>query len=52
MQQSYKAALFAALVFPGSGHLLLKHFPAGILFAGTTLASGWIWALRHRAQRR
>jgi hypothetical protein len=38
MQQSYKAALFAALVFPGSGHLLLKHFPAGILFAGTTLA--------------
>lgn len=38
MRQSYKAALLAALVFPGSGHLLLKHFPAGILFAGTSLA--------------
>jgi hypothetical protein len=38
MQQSYKAALFAALIFPGSGHLLLKHYPAGLLFAGTSLA--------------
>jgi hypothetical protein len=38
MQQSYKAALFAALVFPGSGHLLLKHYRTGLLFVGSSLA--------------
>lgn len=35
MKLSYKAALFSALLYPGSGHLLLKHYPMGILLAGT-----------------
>jgi len=35
MKQSYKAALFSALVYPGSGHLLLKQYPMGLLLAGT-----------------
>ena len=47
MKMSYKAALFSALIFPGSGHLLLKQYPLGFLFAGT--AAGCIGALVFRA---
>ncbi len=47
MKHSYKAALFSALIYPGSGHLLLKHYPMGILFAGT--ASACLIALVARA---
>ena len=47
MKHSYKAALFSALIFPGSGHLLLKHYPMGILYAG--IASGCLIALVMRA---
>lgn len=47
MKQSYKAALFAALVYPGAGHLLLKHYPMGLLLAGT--ATGCLGALVYRA---
>lgn len=38
MQQSYKSALYSALLFPGSGQLSLKHYPSGLLFAGTAIA--------------
>ena len=38
MKKSYKAALFSALIFPGSGHFLLKQYPLGFLFAGTATA--------------
>ena len=37
MKKSYKAALFSALIFPGSGHFLLKQYPLGFLFAGTAI---------------
>lgn len=47
MKQSYKAALFSALVYPGSGHLLLKHYPMGLLLVGT--ATGCLAALVFRA---
>ena len=37
MKQSYKAALLSALVYPGSGHFLLKrHWTGAILAAATT----------------
>lgn len=38
MKQSYKAALFSLLLYPGSGHLLLKRYPMGLLIAGTATA--------------
>jgi len=38
MKQSYKAALFSLLVYPGSGHMVLKHYPMGWLLAGTATA--------------
>jgi hypothetical protein len=47
MKKSYKAALFSALIFPGSGHFLLKQYPLGFLFAGT--ATGCIGVLVFRA---
>ena len=47
MKQSYKAALFSALIFPGSGHFLLKQYLLGFLFAGT--ATGCICVLVFRA---
>ena len=47
MKKSYKAALFSALIFPGSGHFLLKQYPLGFLFAGT--ATGCICVLVYRA---
>ena len=47
MKQSYKAALFSALVYPGSGHLMLKQYPMGLLLAGT--ATGCLGALVFRA---
>ena len=47
MKQSYKAALFSALIFPGSGHFLLKQYPLGFLFAATT--TGCLGALILRA---
>ena len=47
MKQSYKAALFSALVYPGSGHLMLKQYPMGLLLAGT--ATGCLGALVYRA---
>ena len=47
MKQSYKAALFSALVYPGSGHLVLKQYPMGLLLAGT--ATACLGALVYRA---
>ena len=47
MKQSYKAALFSALLYPGSGHLMLKHYPMGLFLAGT--ATGCLVALLFRA---
>lgn len=47
MKQSYKAALFSALVYPGSGHLMLKQYPMGLLLAGT--ATGCLGVLVFRA---
>ena len=47
MKQSYKAALFSAFAYPGSGHLILKHYPMGLLLAGT--ATGCLGALVFRA---
>lgn len=38
MKQSYKAALFSLLLYPGSGHLLLKRYPMGLLITGTATA--------------
>ena len=34
MKQSTKAVLFSGLVFPGMGHLYLKQYVRGVLFAG------------------
>ena len=47
MKKSCKAALFSALIFPGSGHFLLKQYPLGFFFAGT--ATGCIGVLLFRA---
>jgi hypothetical protein len=47
MKKSYKAALFSALILPGSGHLLLKRYPLGFIFAGA--AAGCIFVLVFRA---
>ena len=47
MKQSYKAALFSALVYPGSGHLVLKQYPMGLFLAGT--ATACLGALVYRA---
>jgi hypothetical protein len=47
MKKSYKAALFSALIFPGSGHFLLKQYALGFFFAGT--ATGCISVLVFRA---
>ena len=38
MKQSYKAALLSALVYPGSGHFLLKRHWTGAILAATTTA--------------
>jgi len=43
MNQSLKAALFSALIFPGSGHFLLKKPVHGSLLAGVSILC--IWAL-------
>ena len=37
MTQSVKAALFSALVFPGSGHFLLKKHIRGFLLTGVSI---------------
>ena len=42
MSQSLKAALFSALIFPGSGHFLLKKHVRGALLAGISCVSLWI----------
>ena len=34
MRQSTKAALLSGLVFPGMGHLYLRQYVRGVLFAG------------------
>jgi hypothetical protein len=47
MEKSYKAALFSALIFPGSGHFLLRRYPLGFIFAGT--ATGCICILVFKA---
>jgi hypothetical protein len=47
MKQSHKAALFSALIFPGSGHFLLKRYSTGILLACTAL--GCLGVLVNRA---
>jgi len=33
MKKSFKAALFSAFIFPGSGQLLLKKYPSAAFFA-------------------
>ena len=38
MRQSLKAALFSALLFPGSGHFLLRKHIRGALLAGISIA--------------
>jgi hypothetical protein len=38
MKTSYKAVLYSALIFPGSGHFLLRRYLPGCLFAGTGFA--------------
>ena len=38
MRRSTKAALLSGLVFPGMGHLYLKQYVRGILFAGAASA--------------
>lgn len=39
MKTSTKAALLSALVFPGTGHLYLKHFLPGVVLLGSSLAA-------------
>ena len=39
MSRALQAALLSALVFPGAGHFFLKRPLAGIVLAGTALAS-------------
>jgi len=38
MRKSLKAALLSALVFPGSGHFLLRKHLRGLLLAGVSIA--------------
>lgn len=38
MNKAIKASLLSALVFPGSGHFLLKKYVPGTVLAGTALA--------------
>ncbi len=47
MKKSVKAALFSALVFPGSGHFLLKKHLQGAVLAGITILC--VWALASTA---
>ncbi len=44
MKKSLKAALFSALVFPGSGHFLLKKHLQGAVLAGITILCVWVLA--------
>ena len=37
MRKSLKAALFSALLFPGSGHFLLRKYVRGALLAGISI---------------
>ncbi len=41
MRKSIKAALFSALLFPGAGHFLLKHYLRGLVFLITALLCIW-----------
>jgi cobalamin biosynthesis protein CobD/CbiB len=47
MQKATKAALLSALVFPGCGHLFLKHYLPGALLASISL--GALYVLFSRA---
>jgi hypothetical protein len=38
MRKSLKAALFSGLVFPGSGHFVLRKYVRGALLAGISIA--------------
>lgn len=38
MKESHRAALFSAAIFPGSGHIVLRRYPAGIAFGGIAIA--------------
>jgi len=42
MTQSLKAALFSALIFPGSGHFLLKKHIRGFLLAAVCLGCVYV----------
>ena len=42
MNKAIKAALLSALVFPGSGHLLLKRYFSAVLFAATALTASYL----------
>ena len=39
MTKPIKAVMLSALVFPGAGHLFLKKYVSGIVFAGITVVS-------------
>ncbi|MFA9420002.1 MAG: hypothetical protein ACERLB_07605 [Gammaproteobacteria bacterium] len=39
MTKPIKAVMLSALVFPGAGHLFLKKYVSGTVFAGITVAS-------------
>lgn len=41
MKQSSKAALLSALVFPGTGHVLLKKYLHGTLLMATSFAAAY-----------
>ena len=47
MKLAYKALLYSALIYPGSGHFLLKRYAMGALYA--TIATVCLWVLLARA---
>ena len=42
MKKSIKASLLSAFVIPGAGHFYLKHYTAGFLLIGMSLASLYV----------
>jgi hypothetical protein len=38
MKKATKAVLLSALVFPGTGHIFLKKYKAGVVLAGVSIA--------------
>lgn len=50
MNNAIKAALCSALIFPGAGHLLLKHYLAAVLLAAPSLII-LLWVFNHYWQK-